>query len=165
MPATLQLCAACRGAASCTAQRSRACHSTWQVWLEGLHTRLKTFDVFRLPYSNASREHIDGLYPRRVDFFVFGGSSFGSWSVSFLQSFLPPLHRRHLQSDEDDETQHLFFLHLVQQVSSVSLSVLPTLDADAPDTHLRLQNPCPRPTDTISKEEAGVACSIYAFLL
>ena len=69
MPATLQLCAACRRAASCTAQRSRACHSTWQVWLEGLHTRLKTFDVFRLPYSNASREHIDGLYPRRVDFF------------------------------------------------------------------------------------------------
>ena len=38
------------------------------VWLEGLDTRLKTFDVFRHPYSNASRNHIDRLYPGRVTF-------------------------------------------------------------------------------------------------
>lgn len=40
-----------------------------QVWLEGLNTRVKTFDVFRLPYSNASKKHIDELYPGRVRFF------------------------------------------------------------------------------------------------
>ena len=39
------------------------------VWLEGLNTTLKTFDVFRLPYSNASRYHIDRLYPGRVTFY------------------------------------------------------------------------------------------------
>lgn len=42
---------------------------TAQVWLEGLDTQLKTFDVFRLPYSNASRDWIDGQYPGRVTFF------------------------------------------------------------------------------------------------
>ena len=40
-----------------------------QVWLHGLDTKLKTFDVFRLPYSNASREFIAAQYPGRVDFF------------------------------------------------------------------------------------------------
>ena len=29
---------------------------------------MKTFDVFKLPYSNASRTHIDKLYPGRVRF-------------------------------------------------------------------------------------------------
>lgn len=39
-----------------------------QVWLEGLDTRLNTFDVLRLPYSNGSRTHIDSVYPGRVTF-------------------------------------------------------------------------------------------------
>ena len=38
------------------------------VWLHGLDTQLKTFDVFRLPYSNASREFIDQQYSGRVEF-------------------------------------------------------------------------------------------------
>lgn len=41
----------------------------FQVWLEGLETQLKTFDVFRLPYSNASRAWIDSVYPGRVSFY------------------------------------------------------------------------------------------------
>ena len=40
-----------------------------QVWLEGLKTKLRTFDVFRLPYANASRTFIDSEYPGRVRFF------------------------------------------------------------------------------------------------
>lgn len=40
-----------------------------QVWLEGLDTQLKTFDVFRLPYSNASRNFIDRKYPGRITFY------------------------------------------------------------------------------------------------
>jgi len=40
-----------------------------QVWLEGLKTNLNTFDVFRLPYANASRTFIGSEYPGRVRFF------------------------------------------------------------------------------------------------
>ena len=39
------------------------------VWLEGLETQLKTFDLFKLPYSNASRHWIDEQYPGRVAFY------------------------------------------------------------------------------------------------
>ena len=38
------------------------------MWLEGLDTKLHTFDLFRLPYSNASRVWIGSQYPGRVTF-------------------------------------------------------------------------------------------------
>ena len=38
------------------------------VWLHGLATQLKTFDVFRLPYANASSVFIEQQYPGRVEF-------------------------------------------------------------------------------------------------
>ena len=54
-----------------------------QVWLEGLKTNLNTFDVFRLPYANASRTFIGSEYPGRVRFFK-GKSVF---SEAILQRF------------------------------------------------------------------------------
>lgn len=39
------------------------------VWLHGLDTKLKSFDLFKLPYSNASRTYISEQYADRVEFF------------------------------------------------------------------------------------------------
>ena len=39
------------------------------AFLHGLQTRLKSFDFFRLPYSNASQQYISECYPGRVEYF------------------------------------------------------------------------------------------------
>lgn len=39
------------------------------VWLEGLNTSLRSFDIFRLPFSSACRDHIAERYPGRVQYF------------------------------------------------------------------------------------------------
>ena len=43
------------------------------VWLEGLNTSLRSFDVFKLPYADACRRSVAERYPGRVQFFA--GSS------------------------------------------------------------------------------------------
>lgn len=39
------------------------------VWLDSLDTKLKSFDLFRLPYSNASSSRLATVYPGRIEFF------------------------------------------------------------------------------------------------
>lgn len=39
------------------------------VWLHALSTQLKSFDVFVMPYANASAEYIRAKHPGRVEFF------------------------------------------------------------------------------------------------
>jgi hypothetical protein len=67
------------------------CIQHWQVWLEGLETKLKTFDTFRLPYSNASRQFIDAKYPGRVAFYSGNSRVTVPHYVSQVQAGSEPL--------------------------------------------------------------------------
>jgi len=61
------------------------------VWLEGLNTTLKTFDVFKLPYANASRHHVDSLYPGRVRFIKGSSAETVPRYISDVRAGVEPL--------------------------------------------------------------------------